>query len=739
MNNLKKLENLDIGGDGEIKSIDNLKEIIKFIMTSATDITSFAGYDLGIGVKKEDMKGYKDEALNYCQNFNIGVSNQGIFQMTSLNNENWTILRKYMIDNKDDISKINFYYLSTSLVAAASPLMLKFPFLNLFHTAIGMQLIGKNGKIKRSGIFQLELGSPITISDILTPEFCMTAVINEDGTAKSPLEFTDEEFNKNLFVDYSKSFSTIMFNFLEQEDYVTDDLVKNMACVDAINLEYAAPMPYDKFLRQNLTMKNYYDAYDTYRSDNKNKKYNGDGDGTIFCLAGFGPSPLSQTSGIILNFASTTSVDDLIKLIDFTYTNFNGCSNDYFMANQHYCLMGIDKVVPTDSLSKQQLDDILKKPNIITIDNGFVREMRGRTTHCNTTCGVYVTFIEELSKENPKNWKIYTNWEDINLQESNFYMLNPAIPNLPLAVFPDGWEYGVTMSDFNNNPIYAKDKKNFYEYMFFVRMLLAGMNTVGEVTILDISTGKATIYEKMLYYSLDLIDNKILKEIFTDIFAKKLNISNIYKETYAYLTLLFIIYLVIRLDLYEYIYWVTGQTTATSNGYNINMTDPYPTIWKIDIKNNIPVLLSYIENFFSSSNPLTKFEGKTAGQIYLENKSAYTLYDGYNQINRWVHPFPMNKFYLWFPAIKWNNICDQVKLPSDIVFYQPDINYNFVKDNPATLSTTKWAPLNSVLDKITDVASPKFDGRVTATIVITILLLIVVFLLYVYFMYFYKK
>ena len=75
--------------------------------------------------------------------------------MTSLNNENWTILRKYMIDNKDDISKINFYYLSTSLVAAASPLMLTFPFLNLFHTAVGMQLIGKNGKIKRSGIFQL--------------------------------------------------------------------------------------------------------------------------------------------------------------------------------------------------------------------------------------------------------------------------------------------------------------------------------------------------------------------------------------------------------------------------------------------------------------------------------------------------------------------------------------------------------------------------------------------------------
>jgi hypothetical protein len=194
-------------------------------------------------------------------------------------------------------------------------------------------------------------------------------------------------------------------------------------------------------------------------------------------------------------------------------------------------------------------------------------------------------------------------------------------------------------------------------------------------------------------------------------------------------------YMLIKLDLYEYTYWATGQSTVDAKGYNINMTDPYPTIWKIDIKKNVPVLLSYIENifFYSSGN---KFEGKSAGQIYSENKDAYSLYDSFNQLNRWLHPFQMNKSYLWFPGIRWNNVCDQVKLPDDIVFYQPNIDYNLVKDKSSgSLSLSKWENIDNAVKKIDNMTS-KFDGRVTATIVVTVLLLLIAFGIYVYLMYF---
>jgi hypothetical protein len=361
--------------------------------------------------------------------------------------------------------------------------------------------------------------------------------------------------------------------------------------------------------------------------------------------------------------------------------------------------------------------------------------MRGRTTHCNTTCAVYITLIEELARENPKKWKIHTNWTDIKVQESNFYMLNPAIPNLPLTVFPEGWEYGVTMKDFNNNPIYADDKKKFYEYMFFIRMMAFGMIGVGQQETLDINTGKANIYQKIFYYALDFVENKTLRSIFLEIFSKQTYSK--YAHTYWYLMLFIYLYLLIKLDLYEYAYWATGQSTVDANGYNINMTDPYPTIWKIDIKKNVPVLLSYIENFFLSSNPLTKFEGKNAGQIYLENKDSYSLTSAFNQLNRWLHPFPMNKFFLWFPGIKFTNVCDQVQLPNDIVFYQPQIEYSLVKEGSYTLSLSKWETLDQAIKYVNNV-SAKFDGRVTGTIVITILMILIAVGLYIYFMYFHK-
>ena len=79
----------------------------------------------------------------------------------------------------------------------------------------------------------------------------MGPVIQEDGTAKNPLTFTDKEFSTNLFIDYSHSTSAVMGNFLETADYVTDQLVHEMGCVDsAVALGSATPIPYKDFLGQ---------------------------------------------------------------------------------------------------------------------------------------------------------------------------------------------------------------------------------------------------------------------------------------------------------------------------------------------------------------------------------------------------------------------------------------------------------------------------------------------------------
>ena len=44
---------------------------------------------------------------------------------------------------KDDIKEINFFFCSTSLVDAVSPVLAIFPIINIYHTGIGVQLIGK--------------------------------------------------------------------------------------------------------------------------------------------------------------------------------------------------------------------------------------------------------------------------------------------------------------------------------------------------------------------------------------------------------------------------------------------------------------------------------------------------------------------------------------------------------------------------------------------------------------------
>ena len=75
--------------------ITEIKQLVKYLLNETSDITSFAGFDLGIGVDRKDMT-YLDESLNYCQDFEIGVLNQGFFQMTTFNEDKWRSMREYV-------------------------------------------------------------------------------------------------------------------------------------------------------------------------------------------------------------------------------------------------------------------------------------------------------------------------------------------------------------------------------------------------------------------------------------------------------------------------------------------------------------------------------------------------------------------------------------------------------------------------------------------------------------------
>ena len=189
-----------------------IKELVNFLLNEDDSITSFVGYDIGIGKPQSELS-YQEETSIYCQNFELGVLNQGMFQMTTFNEDKWNEIRNYLNSEKDDIKEINFFFCSTSLVDAVSPVLAIFPIINIYHTGIGVQLIGKGkgnpqnaGKIKRTIMLQLEFGDLDSLGDasnrFLTPQFCMTPIYLDSAKTKlkSPMTFTPEEFNKNLLI-----------------------------------------------------------------------------------------------------------------------------------------------------------------------------------------------------------------------------------------------------------------------------------------------------------------------------------------------------------------------------------------------------------------------------------------------------------------------------------------------------------------------------------------------------------
>ena len=707
-------------------------------------IMTFVGYDKGLGTTWDSKSDDYGKECQRCNTFENGIVNQGMFQFRQLDNtmyQEWLgWLAKH--DKMGDIAKINFFYLSNSLVDAASPLMDIFPVVNIYHSAIGVTFEDRSGNIIRSAIIELEFGDnpglSATINRYLAPQMCMSAVRNADGTTKSPLDFDEEEFIENLFIDTSGAFSSFFFDFVEKDDYLTESIVNGQKCVVLDSWKSGAPMPYNKMMRQAYTAGDLYNAYHK-ASNGVFKGLQGDADGRIFLLCGFGPSPITTQAGAVINFASTSNMDIFKRLFHWSYQSYGQCSRSFDNNLQYYCILGVDKVTPLDWLSNDQIQEKLKLPNIISTDNGWIREMRGRTSHCNTVAAVYITLLDMWSKNPPNSGKVnmLTDWEG-PIQDVHHYMVNPTIANFPLVNLPDGWEYGVSIQELNTNPKYKEDKRKYYEFYWFVRMMGEGMVQVAIPQALGGKDagqvgGENSLFARAYYYLLEAFgDSKVASAIVKEVFSVG-GASKRYNEIHQILQVLLVMYVVFKFGLYEEVYWVTGQSMQDIDGkYVQGVTNGYPSVFKIPLKDNLDVLLSYIESvvgMYQSQNQ--SYAGMNAGQIYALNHNKASkqigIYRTLDQLNRWSHPFPNNKFYMWFPGKKIYNECKYINYPDGIELYFADVSYDLVPKSADSDS------LHLAIDSTKDTSSQgssSYKAGTIITILVTLAILVIIFGLY---------
>lgn len=666
-------------------NMEKLKQFASFAMAEAGEVTSFVNYDLGLAKSRTEVGNDYEKLAAVCNNFETNILNQGMFQQHGLNSDVYASMKKWCDEHKNDVAKVNFFLISTSLVDAANIVMDILPVVNIYHSAIGITFEDDRGTIIRSAILQLEFGAYSGVTDLvnrfLTPQFCMSAIFEDklqpDGSYKnvqvSPKDMSEDQIGDNLFIDYSYSVSGLMFNFLETEDYMTSELVESMGCVNPSNLATQIPIPFAGFINQNIPMSKFYHAYE--QQQKQLSKFQGPADGTIFTLAGFGPSPLTPQAGLILNFATTSDFKFFEKLLDWSYTNYASCSVGLNNNLQFYATIGVDKVTPLSTLDESCIEEELKKPNIISTDDGFIRESLGRTTHCNTVAAVVVTLLENVFvPEEPSCWSYYTDFQNKELQSMYFYMLNPCIPSFPVVDFSENWEYGVSIKELNMNPIYKSDKVQFYRMLFFVKLLAMNMVQNAEKSMLSDAAGG-----NMFATLLSLFDNPLVKKLCTTVFGNKA--EGRYEYTRMAFIAMFCIYVVVRFQIYDHFYWATGQSTrATDGSYQLPVTDPMPTIFKIDLtQNNVAVLLSFIESYVGMKSLPASAESASAGDQYMmwkDGKSpTVSLIGGIQGLNRWVHPYPTNKFFLWFPGVMVDNKCMYIPLNTPIISYIPDIEY----------------------------------------------------------------
>ena len=113
------------------------------------------------------------------------------------------------------------------------------------------------------------------------------------------------------------------------------------------------------------------------------------------------------------------------------------------------------------------------------------------------------------------------------------------------------------------------------------------------------------------------------------------------------------------------------------------------------IQNFQEILLAYIESVIGEYQTFLgtfDFKGKTAGEIYIDNKEN-AKYNPLDKINSWFHPFPNNKFYLWFPGKKNDEKCEYVGFKNTLYTYIPRVSYDL--DQTQKLSKSVLLDRNS--------------------------------------------
>lgn len=709
---------------------EKLSIYTKFLMDEAGQYMSFGNYEVGLGESKSNTENDRKILSAACSNKGVGLINQGIFQGKQLDKEMYQTILKFLETHKDNIGDIELYVLSKNLIQPASFVTLALPIINFYHSAVGFIFKDKQGRVIRSAICQLQNLGPNDLEDVLerwfAPILCLFKVETKTG-AKNPQNFSEKEFADNLHLDFTRTVSSLMFNFLETEDYTHDALIAENACLDLAEAQFPhSRLPSKEFFDQGIfRMQNYYDAYQKQRREFK--KYQGSGDGTIFELAAYGPTPITSSSGIILHFSTLKNVSVFKDFLTFIYATYGNCSESIKDSDMDsYVIVGIDKVYSIPMMTNKEISKVLELPTIYSTDNGFIREMRGRATHCNIHVATIVTLFSTLSDSN-KSIQMHTNFEDKVLQQVHDYMLNPIFIQLPLVDFAPGYEYGVDIHIFNNDPKYQQDKMEFAR-MWYVLKRMAGGNDSraigGAFSGASESMQKSPVGE-VLSSILTGTQNEILQEVYKILFGKE--VETLAKLTAASIIMLTMIMVLGEFKLYEHFYLITGTSTKTMSGeFRLNQTEQLPTVWKIPLTyNNNTVLQSYVKSFFNTTTTTKATSNESAGALYAhahakKNSVGDSFNDKYNPtkiLNRFLHPLPLNKFYLWFPSLKANNTCSNVKLEGNLFLYILRQDYKLVDSaNASALS----------LNTIFKTNSKKTSTITTTTIMITLVNIILI-------------
>ena len=198
-------------------------------------------------------------------------------------------------------------------------------------------------------------------------------------------------------------------------------------------------------------------------------------------------------------------------------------------------------------------------------------------------------------------------------------------------------------------------------------------------------------------------------------------------------------YIIVHFKLFKDLYWATGQPCITGpSKYNINVTDPMPTIFRIEVAPNAEIMKSYIVAFFErtatqcgmNTQIVPRGMPQTAGDIYANESLTKGLFvSGEEQILKWFHPFPLNRFFLWFPGVKLNNECALTnnKLLT-IETFVPDIKYyhNNVDKKASLKSKCQVDPGADIFSKSDLHTSTKEWNTLDFVLISEIILLVIV-------------